>query len=614
MKRFILFVMIGYCTSIFCMDGQDEYPLHTAAWKRNHKEMIKLLAQGADPNGITRNNGNTPLHLAVTEKGVKILLDAGADVNARDNNDKTPLSLMLSARSCDNKNNRPIADMLLQYGADIHIVDWQQRSLLHKAVEQDVYWAADWLLSHGIDRTMRDLYGLTAFELEIQKIKANKQQMLTVFEKHGMIFFPGLRPIELLSVSQSICSGDFDSYSGKPIELLNNIARLFACERVYSRDKITTGIMFNQYGCIVHAVSAKDLEHYFGSEEKAGINELLLLLVRHVNDGIQKQDFSKVAYVLKKLPWVTHFDPRETLSIMEMATKEPDTRYLKLLLKSGIRCFDHSHSYIGTCWHTAVMADNPAAIRVLMDYCTDILEKNIDELTPMQMAINLNKTECIAALNEELCDYSSVEFLMKNYKKSKQLLSEVIDCNVILGDTGFILLNRIVGAPTGKVMKFIPLLIAKGADVNKVDANGKSPLWSLMSIGNVHKKLPVFKMLLQAGARVNKKCGVSGKSLLEVAFGRGHILLAELFFEHGAIVMQEMMEQENEEISQDLQDRLRERYASQECCVCYESPADLEDLPSVCVKQCMRFICKTCYDNLKLQSCPFCFKRLGLWG
>jgi ankyrin repeat protein len=68
---------------------QDEpgmTPLHHAAnddWKGSHLKMIELLIdRGANVNAIDDTH-HTPLHLASSEGAARLLIDAGADVNAR---------------------------------------------------------------------------------------------------------------------------------------------------------------------------------------------------------------------------------------------------------------------------------------------------------------------------------------------------------------------------------------------------------------------------------------------------------------------------------------------------------------------------------------------------
>lgn len=89
-----------------------ETPLHAALCKANRPAydlVVKvLLAHGADPNAMTKagaetgdfmrdakTKGETPLHRAAafgSEQSIRLLLDAGAKVDARDMNGDTPLA------------------------------------------------------------------------------------------------------------------------------------------------------------------------------------------------------------------------------------------------------------------------------------------------------------------------------------------------------------------------------------------------------------------------------------------------------------------------------------------------------------------------------------------
>lgn len=92
-------------------------PLHLAAFFGHGAVIRLLLERGADANAWSTNAmRNTPLHAGLAGPlgigGVRMLLDAGADVHARQHGGYTPLHSAASRGAVD------IIDLLLERGAD----------------------------------------------------------------------------------------------------------------------------------------------------------------------------------------------------------------------------------------------------------------------------------------------------------------------------------------------------------------------------------------------------------------------------------------------------------------------------------------------------------------
>src|SRR5262245_43870369 len=78
------------------LDSDGSTPLHCAVWKGHQAIVALLLSAGADVNAHNQNEhwGTTPLHAAAHANQAAIaqmLIDKGADVNAKDMNGRTPL-------------------------------------------------------------------------------------------------------------------------------------------------------------------------------------------------------------------------------------------------------------------------------------------------------------------------------------------------------------------------------------------------------------------------------------------------------------------------------------------------------------------------------------------
>jgi ankyrin repeat protein len=99
----------------FTHDGWT--PLHLAGFFGHAQAVRLLLERGSDANALSINQmRNTPLHAALAgpmaADGVRLLVDAGANVNARQHGGYTPL------HAAANRGAVEIIDLLLERGAD----------------------------------------------------------------------------------------------------------------------------------------------------------------------------------------------------------------------------------------------------------------------------------------------------------------------------------------------------------------------------------------------------------------------------------------------------------------------------------------------------------------
>lgn len=134
------------------LDNEQNAPLHLAAQANAVKAAKALTAHGAKLE-LKNNYGRTPLLMCARERGgpemTRLLLEAGADVNAKDRAASTPLELAAW------RGKKEVVDILLEAGAEVPIKG--QKSVMHMifAASQGLEKLFDRLEEGGTDLPIR---------------------------------------------------------------------------------------------------------------------------------------------------------------------------------------------------------------------------------------------------------------------------------------------------------------------------------------------------------------------------------------------------------------------------------------------------------------------------
>ena len=134
-------------------------PLHWAAARGERELLVLLLDRGAEVNAKD-NNLWTPLHEAISNKDTEtaaFLLDRGADVNAADKNGRTPL------HDAAADGEREISALLLERGANVNQKDKTGRSPLGHAKQSEDSKAEALFSKHNIFLKLKRLIFIALF-------------------------------------------------------------------------------------------------------------------------------------------------------------------------------------------------------------------------------------------------------------------------------------------------------------------------------------------------------------------------------------------------------------------------------------------------------------------
>ena len=165
-------------------DNQGSTCLYLAAY-HGHTETVRYLLclPEMDVND-SNNSGSTSLHRAVLRKHsdvVKVLIDAGADVEAKDSKGRTPLHCACTVEYPEN------VQMLVEAGADVCEVDDKSDRCLSVAARHGHTETVRYLVGlPEVDVNHRNLLGHTALDCARKKQHADVVQVL--LEHRGEVF------------------------------------------------------------------------------------------------------------------------------------------------------------------------------------------------------------------------------------------------------------------------------------------------------------------------------------------------------------------------------------------------------------------------------------------
>jgi ankyrin repeat protein len=158
-------------------DRLDNTPLHYAALYGNADSIRILLDRGADVKARNKSEATPLIYAAVNLEKTRMLIDKGSDVNAKSSQGITPLFVATSEFG-----NTAAVRLLIEKGADIKAMDATGRTILENAAEKGDAEMVRLLLAKGADPRHVSKAGFTAL---LDAFEANDPERVLLLIRSG---------------------------------------------------------------------------------------------------------------------------------------------------------------------------------------------------------------------------------------------------------------------------------------------------------------------------------------------------------------------------------------------------------------------------------------------
>jgi hypothetical protein len=469
-------------------------------------ENVRLFIMGGMDAEVVDKYGNKVLYAAVgtwkidNAETIRILLDAGANINKRDREDcSTPLMAAIGNQ------NKEAARLLIERGADISIMDDFHQTPLMTAVIHDDAATAKLLVQKGADPGLKGDFGLTPLSYAVLEEKLG---LIKVFKEAGARFDKDLEILvaiqeDNLDGVQSALSSGAQSNRGVdgvyPLALAAKLGRTEIVKTLIERGADPNVKGRGDYGPLALAV-------------ENGRADVVRILLESGADPDGDVVCNHVCY------------PDTPLLL---ASDAGNLDVVELLIASGANVnavsVGHSEANPRTPLIPAAWRGNSQIIKALLDAGADPTFKE-PYGSVLESAKSGNYSETVrfieGVIEKWLSRKSGKEAVTEKEKSARAKLKRL--------GMDFTIDNFLAAAVKGD-LPLVALFIEGGVDVNAKDRDGKSALHQAAH----NKRVDVAALLIKNGSRVNDM-DFYGKDALAAAAEKDDMETVSLLLEKGA--------------------------------------------------------------------------------
>jgi len=546
-------------------DNDNKTPLLCASENSRNGEVARLLLEHGASVNVRGKDGQTPLHLALQRHFsdvVLLLLKWGADVDAHDICDRTPLLCakqsfervtavqllpdhMVGVHVRHENGQTPlhlasrhdfsdVAALLLKLGADVDALDNDRMTPLLCALKFSKRGeAAQVLLEHGASVQVRDKDGQTLLHLALQRRLHDVHELLLGFgpdvnARDNDNMTPLLYAIELY---QSFEASRLIKDHGASVHLRNKNGQtpLHLAVQRHLSDVVTLLIKS-------------------GSDVDAPDNDNITPLL--YTPQLSDRDAAAAAQLLLEHGASVHVRDKDGQTALHRALRRDLSDLVALLLQSGADVDAQDNDGMTLLLQVVQWGKRAATVQLLLEHGASVHLQNKDGLTPLHFAVTRDRSDVVALLLQFGAPVDALDNNNMTPLCSLRFSGDVTTATILLQHGASVHIRNKNGqtplhfgsryGPSGVVA----LLLKSGADVDAQDDNGATPLhfvWPSSSQGNFlddgyedaevelsEEGLEVIAMLLEYGANVRLQ-NDHGKTPLQVASARERQQIEELF-------------------------------------------------------------------------------------
>ncbi|XP_071118292.1 uncharacterized protein [Haliotis cracherodii] len=525
-------------------ESEDGMPIHSACHADNAGSLRILIQAGADVN-IQTAKLETPLHVAVKKRSVecvRLLLQANASADTIDSDMNSPLT-------CSDKTDFEIVKALVNAGTDVNYSGHSGRTCMTLSLQNDDLDTVRFLCDHGADVNTVKSDGVTVLmvaalhgEIHMVKLLCEKGARLDKRDENGETVLHKAAKSEIDAAEKLLYLLE-DPHA--PIDIEDNAGRTAVFPAVQSGDIEVIQIIHDKGFDLLK--SDKDGNNALHAACKEGVCDFdaLSTVFRNSFGHINQQNAfgetvlyllvdSNISCDLKPLldrgakPNIANAKGR---TVLHVAVEKQKLELVQLFLQSdGDSCVADIMGM--TPLHIASENGNYEMVKLLLKHGSDPNAVNETGRTPVHFASENIHEGCVQELLNEGADPCVVD------KKGLSPLHLCVGVNIAMKALKKMLPLAPYGLPVESHEKSIlnsrdlimKMLLENGANPNMSDNEGHCILYVASTERIAESSV---KILLEAGADVSA-LDPDGRSLLHAVAERGTPEVYKLLVDSGA--------------------------------------------------------------------------------